>query len=74
MCFPNMGGFAGSTFWQSKDMELANECVKAYNDFILDEWCAHDPGRQIPLVMVPFWDVPAAVKEIERTAAKAPSR
>lgn len=70
MCFPNMGGFAGSTFWQSKDKELAVECIKAYNDFILDEWCAYDPGRQIPLVMIPFWDVPASVKEIERTAAK----
>lgn len=70
MCFPNMGGFAGSTFWKSKDMELAEECIKAYNDFILDEWCAYDPGRQIPLVMIPFWDVAASVKEIERTAAK----
>jgi predicted TIM-barrel fold metal-dependent hydrolase len=44
--------------------------VSAYNDFILDEWCAYAPERQIPLVMVPFWDVAASVKEIERTAAK----
>ncbi len=70
MCFPNMGGFAGSTFWQSKDKELGSACISAYNDFILDEWCAYDPGRQIPLVMIPFWDVAASVKEIERTAAK----
>jgi predicted TIM-barrel fold metal-dependent hydrolase len=70
MCFPNMGGFAGSTFWQSTDKDLAVECIKAYNDFIIDEWCAHSPQRQIPLVMVPFWDVPAAVREAERTFAK----
>ncbi len=70
MCFPNMGGFAGSTFWRSKDKELAAACITAYNDFILDEWCAFNPERQIPLCMVPFWDVPAAVKEAERVAAK----
>jgi predicted TIM-barrel fold metal-dependent hydrolase len=68
--FPNMGGFAGSTFFAAEDKELAALCVSAYNDFILDEWCAYAPERQIPLVMVPFWDVAASVKEIERTAAK----
>jgi predicted TIM-barrel fold metal-dependent hydrolase len=70
LCFPNFGGFAGSTFFAAKDKELAKLCISAYNDFILDEWCAYAPQRQIPLVMVPFWDVEASVKEIERTAAK----
>jgi predicted TIM-barrel fold metal-dependent hydrolase len=70
MCFPNMGGFAGSTFYEAKDDELAKLCISAYNDFILDEWCAYAPDRQIPLVMVPYWDIEAAVKEAERTAAK----
>ncbi|SHM66699.1 amidohydrolase family protein [Cryptosporangium aurantiacum] len=70
LCFPNMGGFAGSTFYACEDKDLAAECIRAYNDFILDEWCAYAPDRQIPLVMVPFWDVQAAVKEVERTAAK----
>jgi predicted TIM-barrel fold metal-dependent hydrolase len=70
LCFPNFGGFAGSTFHAAKDKELARLCISAYNDFILDEWCAYAPGRQIPLVMVPFWDIEASVREIERTAAK----
>jgi len=70
MAFPNFGGFAGSTFYAAKDRDLANLCVTAYNDFILDEWCAAAPDRFIPLVMVPFWDVEASVKEIERTSAK----
>lgn len=68
--FPNFGGFAGSTFFAAKNRDLANLCVTAYNDFILDEWCAAAPDRLIPLVMVPFWDVEASVKEIERTAAR----
>src|SRR5690606_20751712 len=70
LCFPNMGGFAGRVFWQSKDRELGQECVRAYNDWILDEWCAHDPDRQIPLVMLPFWDVEASVAELQRTLEK----
>ncbi|AXI76302.1 amidohydrolase family protein [Peterkaempfera bronchialis] len=70
LCFPNMGGFAGSVFARSKDKALANECVKAYNDFILDEWCASAPERQIPLMMTPYWDVEATVAEVRRTAAK----
>lgn len=70
MCFPNMGGFAGSTFAKSTDMTLATECVKAYNDFVVDEWCAFAPDRQIPLIMTPYWDVGATVAEIERMAGK----
>jgi predicted TIM-barrel fold metal-dependent hydrolase len=70
LCFPNFGGFAGSTFLKAKDKEFAKLCIGAYNDFILDEWCAYAPERQIPLMMVPVWDVEASVAEIERTAAK----
>jgi hypothetical protein len=73
LCFPNFGGFAGSTFFAAKDKDLAKLCISAYNDFILDEWCAFAPDRQIPLMMVPFWDVEASIKEIERTAAKGAS-
>ena len=70
MCFPSFPGFAGSTFFAAEDKELAVACVAAWNDFIIDEWCAAAPGRFIPMVMVPFWDVDASVAEIERTAAK----
>jgi predicted TIM-barrel fold metal-dependent hydrolase len=70
LCFPNFGGFAGSTFFAAKDKDLARLCISAYNDFILDEWCGYAPDRQIPLMMVPYWDVEASVREIERTAAK----
>ncbi len=69
MCFPTFGGTAGTTFARARDKQLAADCVRAYNDFVLDEWCDYAPDRQIPLVLVPFWDVPAAVAEVERTAA-----
>ncbi len=70
MCFPSFPGFAGSTFLRAQDKALATVCVIAWNDFIIDEWCAAAPDRFIPMVMVPFWDVAASVAEVERTAAK----
>jgi predicted TIM-barrel fold metal-dependent hydrolase len=70
LCFPNMGGFAGGVFARSKDRSLGLECVRAYNDFIIEEWCAAYPDRQIPLAMTPYWDVDATVAEIHRVAAK----
>ncbi|MCU4186802.1 amidohydrolase [Acidiferrimicrobium sp. IK] len=70
MCFPSFPGFAGSKFLAAKDKDLATACVAAWNDFILDEWCAAAPDRFIPMVMVPLWDVAASVAEVERTAAK----
>lgn len=70
LCFPNMGGFAGGVFARSKDRSLGLECVRAYNDFIIEEWCAAFPDRQIPLAMTPYWDVDATVAEIHRVAAK----
>jgi predicted TIM-barrel fold metal-dependent hydrolase len=37
---------------------------------MLDEWSAAYPDRFVPQTLIPLWDVPAAVKEIERCAAK----
>jgi len=70
VAFPNMPGFAGRVFEESTDMELALACTRAYNDWILDEWCAAVPGRQIPVVILPYWDIDASVKELQRTAEK----
>jgi predicted TIM-barrel fold metal-dependent hydrolase len=66
LCFPSLPGFGGSTFFAMPDKELATACVSAWNDFIIDEWCAGMPGRQIPLALVPFWDIDATVAEAER--------
>ena len=70
LCFPTFPGFAGNTFYAAEDKDLAVACVSAYNDWLIEEWCAAAPGRQIPLVLVPFWDVDRTVAEIERVAAK----
>lgn len=70
MCFPQYARFAGVRFLEGSDKELALLCVQAYNNFIIDEWCAAAPERQIPLCIVPLWDVQLAVTEAERVAGK----
>jgi len=70
MCFPSFPGFAGGVLFAIDDKPLALATLQAWNDFIIDEWCAYAPDRFIPMVMVPFWDVDESVAEIRRTAAK----
>lgn len=70
LCFPSFPGFAGGVFQRAKDKELALECVKAWNDFQTDEWCATAPDRLIPLAILPTWDVELCVQEAQRMAAK----
>jgi predicted TIM-barrel fold metal-dependent hydrolase len=70
LCFPSFPKFAGTVFLRANDKDLARLCVEAYNDFMIDEWCAAAPDRLIPLVILPLWDVHLAAAEIDRCAAK----
>ncbi|WP_459968650.1 amidohydrolase family protein [Mycobacterium sp. MUNTM1] len=70
LCFPSFPGFAGSVFFKSKDKDLALSCVKAWNDFHIDEWCASAPKRFVPLAILPFWDIDATAEEARRVIAK----
>jgi predicted TIM-barrel fold metal-dependent hydrolase len=70
LAFPQFPRFAGQAFLESKDHELALLGVRAWNDFVIDEWCAADPQRLIPLSIVPLWDPKLAAEEVRRTAAR----
>ena len=70
LCFPSFPGFGGGVFLRANDKELALACVRAWNDFQTDEWCASAPGRLIPLGLLPIWDPALAAEEVERLAAK----
>ena len=78
ICFPNtLPRFCGQTFYEQGikqeggDPELAQLCVEAYNDWMIDEWCGGEgKGRLIPLTMVPLWDAELAADEIHRCANK----
>jgi predicted TIM-barrel fold metal-dependent hydrolase len=70
LCFPTFPRFAGVTFLKSDDKVLADLCVKAYNDWMLEEWCASVPGMYIPMIIGQLWDPKAMAAEIRRCAAK----
>jgi predicted TIM-barrel fold metal-dependent hydrolase len=72
VCFPNsLPRFCGQAFYERQDKDLAFLCVKAYNDWVIDEWCAGaGRGRLIPLTLIPLWDPHLAADEIRRCAAK----
>jgi predicted TIM-barrel fold metal-dependent hydrolase len=71
LCFPNIFvRFCGQRFLEAKDKELGLLCVRAYNDFIVDEGCGGSGGRLVPLCIVPLWDIDLAVAELRRNAAR----
>ncbi|MCB0997256.1 MAG: amidohydrolase [Acidimicrobiales bacterium] len=66
--YPNVAGFGSQRFLRIDDDALKIVCVQAYNDFLRD-WASADPNRLITIMTTPFWDIDAAVAEIERSAA-----
>jgi predicted TIM-barrel fold metal-dependent hydrolase len=69
--FPSLPGFGGRLFAQFKDKELADACVRAWNDFILDEWVpGGPPGMFVPMVICQLWDPELAEAEIRRCVSK----
>jgi predicted TIM-barrel fold metal-dependent hydrolase len=53
------------------DRELALACVRAYNDWLIDDFCSVSPDRLFSLAFMPVDDgVETAVSEAERVIAK----
>lgn len=69
LAFPSFPGFAGGVFHRAPDKDLALKCVRAWNDFNVEEWCATDPARLIPMAILPTWDVELCAEEVRRTAS-----
>jgi predicted TIM-barrel fold metal-dependent hydrolase len=70
MCFPSFPRFCGQTFMEADDKELSDLCVKAYNDWMVEEWCGGSDGRLIPLTIVQLWDAELAAAEVHRNAER----
>lgn len=70
LAFPDVPGFAGHRFAQMKDKKLADLCVKAWNDWVFDEWCAAAPELFVPLNILQLWDPELAAAEVRRCAAR----
>ncbi|WP_225869718.1 amidohydrolase family protein [Glaciimonas sp. PCH181] len=70
MCFPTFPGFAGQRFQTLPDRGVSLAAIQAYNDWHLQDWCNAAPGRFIPLMIAPWWDMQAAATEVTRMAAQ----
>jgi predicted TIM-barrel fold metal-dependent hydrolase len=70
LCFPTFPRFCGQTFTEAADRDLGLACVRAYNDWMVEEWCGDSGGRLVPLVIVPLWDARLAADEVRRNAAR----
>jgi len=70
LCFPTMPRFCGQTFYEASDRDLALLCVRAFNDWMVEEWAGTSGGRLLPLCIVPLWDPQLAAAEVRRNAAR----
>jgi predicted TIM-barrel fold metal-dependent hydrolase len=70
LAFPSFPRFCGQTFTEASDKELSDLCVKAYNDWMVEEWCGASNGRLIPLIIIQLWDAELAAAEVRRNAAR----
>jgi predicted TIM-barrel fold metal-dependent hydrolase len=71
LCFPNFARFAGHRFYLNvKDRDLGLACLRTYNDFLLDEWCATNRSRLYGAAILPLNDIELAVAELKRVLTK----
>jgi predicted TIM-barrel fold metal-dependent hydrolase len=69
--FPSMiPGFCGRVFAHAQDAEVGKACVRAWNDWIFEEWYSAHPDRIIPLGLIYLSDPEEAVREIHRNAER----
>jgi predicted TIM-barrel fold metal-dependent hydrolase len=69
--FPSqITGFCGRVFFSNPDTELGLACVRAWNDWLFEEWYTPHPERIVPLGITYLADPALAVAEIERNAAR----
>ena len=65
IAYPNVLGFGAQRLIKLQNQELACDIVRVYND-AMGEAQAESGKRFVPQALIPFWDVKAAVKEVER--------
>jgi len=70
LSFPTFPRFCGQTFLEAKDRDLGLACVRAYNDWMIEDWCADSGGVLVPLIIIPLWDAELAADEVRRNAER----
>jgi predicted TIM-barrel fold metal-dependent hydrolase len=71
LCFPSLvSGFCGAVYSRAQDPALGLACLRAFNDWHLDEWAGPHPERIIPLQLPWLADVGVAASELRANAAR----
>jgi predicted TIM-barrel fold metal-dependent hydrolase len=71
LCFPSfVWGFAGRRFSSMRDQEAGLASLRAYNDWMIDEWCGSVPGRFIPCQVPWLADPEVAAGEVRANAER----
>jgi predicted TIM-barrel fold metal-dependent hydrolase len=69
--FPSgVTGFGGTLFSQTKDKELGLACVRAWNDWLFEEWHGSYPDRIVPLGITYLSDPERGAEEIRHNAKR----
>jgi predicted TIM-barrel fold metal-dependent hydrolase len=69
--FPSqITGFCGSVFFNTADRALGAACVRAWNDWLYEEWYLRHPRRIVPLGIAYLADPAIAAGEIRRNAER----
>ena len=69
--FPSgVTGFGGTLFSEAKDQELGLACVRAWNDWLFEEWHSPHPDRIVPLGITFLTDPQKGAEEIRRNAKR----
>jgi predicted TIM-barrel fold metal-dependent hydrolase len=71
LCFGStLWGFAGSRFSRMQDPDVGLACLQAWNDWMLNEWCAADRRRFIPCQLPWLRDPEIAAREVRHNAER----
>ena len=71
MNFPSqITGFCGRVFFLARDRELGLACIRAWNDWLYEEWYQAYPSRIIPMGITYLADPELAAAEIRRNAER----
>ena len=66
--YPTVAGVAGETFAHLDEPDLELACIRAYNDWLIEEWASRP--RFIPQCIVPVFPPEASAVEIKRAVKK----
>ena len=71
LCFGSIvWGFAGTRISKMSDQRVGLATLRAYNDWMIEEWCGAAPDRYIPCQLPWMSDAEEAAAEIRRNAER----